>query len=154
MATGGLAHKYCEAAYGCTRTPAGEGCTEDLDCFGKTACDYFGDMTWGLRDGQLGPILELLKGLLGLRLHPNGTMHRSIPRNGGPVNLHGSCAMSGAALGAEGDCCGLAGGHSSGRAWWDQCWGTAKLLIGGDSGLHGGCRCRAGVYHSVGPIKR
>jgi hypothetical protein len=71
MAADSLAHKYCEVAYGCTRALAS--CAKD--CFGKSACDYYGDMTWGLRDGQLGPILELLKGLLGLRLHPDGTMH-------------------------------------------------------------------------------
>jgi hypothetical protein len=71
MATASLAHGYCEVAYGCTRNPSA--CMKD--CFGKTACDYYGDMTWGLRDGQLGPILELLKALLGLRVAPNGTMH-------------------------------------------------------------------------------
>ena len=71
MERNSLAHKYCEVAYGCMREPS----SCPTDCFGKTACDYYGDMTWGLRDGQLGPVLELLKGLLGLRLHPNGTMH-------------------------------------------------------------------------------
>jgi hypothetical protein len=54
MANNSLAHKYCEVAYGCTREPS----SCPADCFGKTACDFFGDMTWGLRDGQVRPVLE------------------------------------------------------------------------------------------------
>eukprot|EP01052_Picozoa_sp_SAG31_P026301 SAG31_NODE_2374_length_5842_cov_18.784433_1_plen_1112_part_00 len=70
MPADSLAHEYCESAYGCNRDPTS--CA--TDCFGKTACDFYGDVTWGLRDGQLGPILELLKRLLGLQFHPDGTM--------------------------------------------------------------------------------
>ena len=71
LPSGSLAHAYCEVAYGCIRTPG----TCSKDSFGKTACDFYDEMAWGLRDGQLGPILELPKALLGLRLHPDGIIH-------------------------------------------------------------------------------
>jgi hypothetical protein len=67
MPAGTFSQKFCQVAYG----PSGA----IPDCFGKTACDFYGDMTWGLRDGQLGPMLELLKAMLGLRVLPDGTMH-------------------------------------------------------------------------------
>ena len=58
-----------------------------MDKFGKNACDYYGDVTWGLRDGQLGPTLELLKALLGFKSSPDGTLR-----------LHGNVAISSGAL--------------------------------------------------------
>eukprot|EP00935_MAST-01C_sp_MAST-1C-sp1_P001214 g1214.t1 len=66
MPPGSLAQGYCKVAYGASC------CT--LDSFNKTPCDFFGDMTWGLRDGQLGPTLQLLKTLLGLDLGTDGSM--------------------------------------------------------------------------------
>ena len=56
---------------------------QDVDEFGKNACDYYGDMTWGLRDGQLGPTLELPKALLGFRSTADGTLR-----------LHGNITIS------------------------------------------------------------
>lgn len=66
MQVGSLAQVYCRVAYGAQGS--------NMDCFGKTPCDFFADMTWGLRDGQLGPMLQLPKALLGLTVIADGSL--------------------------------------------------------------------------------
>lgn len=103
---------------------------QDVDKFGKNACDYYGDMTWGLRDGQLGPTLELLKALLGFKSSPDGTLR-----------LHGNVTITSAELekcSARSPCEVRVVLASDITMTWPA--GVARVVLGGlNIGVHRNC---------------
>ena len=132
MPPGSLAQAYCVVAYG----PGGKA----VDRYGKNACDYYGDMTWGLRDGQLGPTLELLKGLLGFRALANGTMA-----------LHGAVSFSSEELGGCAPCKVTAQLPSEIAETWPR--GLGKVELGGiNVGTYPNCSIYATVQETADAI--
>ena len=129
-----LAHAYCEVAYGCTRQPSS--CPKDQ--FGKTACDFYADMTFGLRDGLLGPTLELLKGFLGLQVHPDGTLR-----------LHGETVVNPINCTTELPCRPTVSVSRKIAASWPK--GVARVEMGGvNVGVWHNCSVAANIEYKVG----
>ena len=103
---------------------------QDVDKFGKNACDYYGDMTWGLRDGQSGPTLELLKALLGFKSSADGTLR-----------LHGNVTITSGELekcSARSPCEARADLAAGVAMTWPA--GVARVVLGGlNIGVHRNC---------------
>ena len=110
-----------------------------MDKFGKNACDYYGDMTWGLRDGQLGPTLELLKALLGFKSSADGTLR-----------LHGVTISSGELekCSARSPCEARADLAAGVAMTWPA--GLARVVLGGvNIGVHRNCSIDARVQETL-----
>jgi hypothetical protein len=97
-------------------------------------------MTWGLRDGQLGPTLELLKALLGFKSSADGTLR-----------LHGNITISGGELekcSARSPCEARADLAAGVAMTWPA--GVARVVLGGlNIGVHRNCSIDASIQEKL-----
>ena len=125
---------YTHIEYGCIRQPSS--CPRDP--FDHTTCDFYADMTYALWDGLLGPTLELLKILLGLRLQHDDSLR-----------LHGETVVHPINYTAEWSCRTIVSVSREITASWSD--GVGRVEVDGvNAGIFHNCSVSSDLEYVVG----